>query len=34
MITEMFIRYISDKYGTEINNFQEPDSSSIMEYLE
>ena len=31
---DVVIRYISDKYGTEINNFQEPDSSSIMEYLE
>lgn len=28
------IEYISDKYGAEINRFQEPDLSPIMEYLE
>lgn len=28
------IEYISDKYGAEINRFQDPDLSSIMEYLE
>jgi len=28
------IGYISDKYGVEINSFQEPDFSPIMEYFE
>jgi len=28
------IGYISDKYGAELNRFQEPDFSYIMEYLE
>lgn len=27
------IEYISEKYGDEINRFQEPDLSSVMEYL-
>lgn len=28
------IKYISEKYESEINRFQEPDLSSVMEYLE
>ncbi len=31
---DVVIKYVSEKYETEINKFQEPDLSSIMEYLE